>query len=200
MRDWLVAFKSHDPGGILFINTICVHYEPLGGVGDDLTASQTASQVRDWLSTPYRTALSSANVLDEIDVRSAPAGSSEAGVQAVGLAGLASGVGDLPHQLAVILSFKTGHATRRGRGHIAYPGNKSESAYTGGLFSTSTAWWTAIDTLTAALLAGHDVGAFGLSGHLSHRVWSRVDQASYDVTSIIKRTSPRWVERRQTAP
>jgi hypothetical protein len=197
-ENWLLTFESHDTHGVLFMNTIGVHYGAAGtGAVDDATL---ADNMKDWLATAYRAALPGWLTLDLLRARSAPHGSGVEEIRTVGLAGSASASGDNPRELCVTLSFKTDQATRSGRGHISFPAPASETAYTAGIFSTSTAWWAALDTFINALAAGHDVGALGADGHLSHRVWSRKNQASYDVTAIIKRTQPRWVERRQTAP
>ena len=197
MSDWLLTFENVDSAGTLFMNTICVHD---GASLGEASAAHIADACVDWLSAPYRAALRSSLTLTLMRLRSAPAGSSTEEVRAIGLAGSAAAGNTLPKELAVILSFKTNHATRSGRGHIAYPGQNDASAISGSLWATGTAWWTALDTLTAALAAGHDFTEDLTSNHLSHRVWSRKDQASYDVTAIVKRLPVRWVERRQTAP
>lgn len=200
--NWLATFASHDSAGTLFENTIGVKMDPSSG--DGLNATDLASAINDWVGASYLGCLSGLLTLDTITVRKMPEPTADVGVKAVGLTGTSGNSdNDLPRELSVILAWKTDHAGRSGRGHIALPALRATSLYatggqtfnmSGGVFSTK------IPAFFSDLDDGFDWGIGGADGHLSHIVYSRVHDAGYDVKARIIRSTPRWVERRQTAP
>ena len=104
----------------------------------------------------------------------------------------------------MILSLKTAHVGRSGRGHMALP-----NPCKGSMIADASNWATGAGTFYekanlfgAALLAGHDITYSGglLTSHLSARLWSRKDAVTRDIVAYIPRLPIRWLESRETAP
>lgn len=200
MSNWLATFASHDSGGTLYENTIGVKMDPV--VGDGLNATDLADEISSWLTASYRACLSALLTLDTITVRRMPFPTTEEGVKALGLAGTGGPDYEFPKECAVILAWKTDHPGRSGRGHIALPPPRTASFMTQSNWNLASGFFTiSVAAFLAALDAGHDWTSEGVTdGHLSHIVYSRVDNAGYDVKARIVRPAVRWVQRRQTAP
>lgn len=184
----------------MYINTLGVKMD---ATGDELSATGLANECASWFATEYRACLPTRLTLDTLTMRRMPEPSTEVGVKGIALAGTVAEGGDfLPLELACTLSWKTNHAGRSGRGHIALPVPhvtslmNSVNTYDSskGLFTTN------IPAFFAKLDDGHDWGVGGIGGHLSHIVYSRKNNAGYDVTARLIRYAPRWQQRRQTAP
>src|SRR5690242_6987433 len=197
--NWLATFASHDSAGTLYENTIGVKMDPVSGGG--LNANDLASAINDWVGTEYKNILSGLLTFDSIAVKKMPFPVTEEGLKATGVTGGGSASDAWPKEIALLLSWKTDHVGRTGRGHIAVPAPRSSSLYSGGsVWDLSTAYFTStVKAFLDKLDAGHDWGSLP-DGHLSHIVYSRKDDAGYDVKSRIARAPMRWVERRQTAP
>jgi hypothetical protein len=197
---WIAAFASHDAAGTLYINTLGVKQDTTGG--SEMDGGDLASAVKDWLATDYRACLSPELTLDSITVRKMPEPTTEEGVAAVGLAGTGPDSATLPRELAIILSWKTDHPGRSGRGHIALPAPQAAGLLSSpASYNVGAAYFTGpVTTFLNALGAGHDVSGLGGDTHISHVVWSAKDAAGYDVVARLIRPGPRWVQRRQTAP
>lgn len=201
MSNWIASLESHDTAGTLYVNTIGVKMDPT--IVDELTADHLADACYTWFGAEYRACLSEILTFDSITVRRQPEPSSEEGVHAVGLAGTVVPATIVPRELAVILSWKTSHPGRRGRGHIALPLAGITDPFSGpNVYRTAAGYFsTIIPAFLDKLDEGHDyTGEEAGAGHLSHIVYSRVDNAGYDVTARLVRSTPRWVQRRQTAP
>lgn len=198
---WIAALQSHDADGTLYINTIGVKMDPVTGSG--LSADDLASAINDWFGAEYKAALPARLTFDSITVRLMPEPTTEEGVFVVGAVGGTSESNTYPKELAVLCSWKTDFPGRRGRGHVAFP-----TPHITGIFATPSTYLTTAVWFTTTLKAwfdkldaGHDWGPSGTpDGHLSHVVYSRVGLAWHDVTARQARATPRWVERRQTAP
>lgn len=197
-----LSFLSHDGIGTLYANTICVHWQAVGA-GPDSDFSNAVHEAGEWLVTDYLKLLPNDGVLDRIVLRGVGADAGQLAERAYGSSStIGGGDGKLPREVANILSFRTAHAGRSGMGHIALPSPRDSGALTGsGGWDTATAYWTHVGDFGAALLAGHDwTNGDGFNQHMSARVWSAKDGASYDMTAYIRRPAPRWIQRRQTVP
>ena len=198
---WLATFTSHDGNGALFENTIGVKMDPTSG--DGLSPNDLASAVNDWVGSEYNAILSGLLTFDLITVRKMPYPITAEGVKAVGTTGAGANDDNWPREIALILSWKTDHPGRSGRGHIAVGApRKASTLYAGNsLWNLSSTYFTiTVKAFTDALDDGFDWGPGGADGHLSHVVYSRVDGTGYDVKARIPRAPMRWVQRRQTAP
>jgi hypothetical protein len=197
---WIAALKSHDASGTLYINTLGVKMDPVSG--DGLSATDLATHINTWIGSSYRACLPARCTMDEIQVIKMPFGTGVEGVHAIGVAGGITENTSLPRELAIIFAWKTDNATRSGRGHIAFPMPMVSTLMSGQTFDLTTTYFTTnVPAFFAALDAGHDWTSGGVTeGHLSHVVYSRKNNAYYDVKTRLVRSQPRWVERRQTAP
>lgn len=197
-----LSFLSHDGIGTLYANTICIHWQA-AVAGPDESFSNAVHEAGEWLEAKYLKLLPNDGVLDRIVLRGVGADAGSLAERAYGAnSTIGGGDGKLPREVANILSFRTGHAGRSGMGHIALPSPRDSGALTSsGGWDTSTAYWTHVGDFGDALLAGHDWTPLTLPAqHMSARVWSEKDVASYDMTAYIRRPAPRWIQRRQTVP
>lgn len=196
---WRVALSSHFSDGTLHINTLGVKMDPL--VGDGLSPVDLASHCYTWFGAEYRAILSAGLHWDTITVDSFPALGSQ-GVYGPNVNGLYANPDSYPKEEAYILAWKTGHATRSGRGHISVSLPAASELHSGSNIATGATYFaTTVPAFLAKLDAGHDWVSGGITeGHLSHVVLSRKDATGYDVNARLIRNAVRWVERRQTAP
>lgn len=118
----------------------------------------------------------------------------------------ASGTYLEPFALCPWIAFKTGLASRSSRGgtHLA-PSVASYSLAAGGLYDTTTAWWSAIVALAGyqkdVLQAVFNGTIFG-AGDLKPVIYSRTRRGrnqtpfTFQITSAIPSSKPRFVRRR----
>jgi|SRR6478752_2062546 len=202
-KQWEGHFKSHDAGGVVYINTLAIKVDEVGPDVADATAQQAADALNTWLGGHYRDLLHSSYTLDEIGVRSILPDSGDEAIHAVGLAGLLNGTGAVavPKELAGVITLKTATATRRGRGRMFMPSPRNVG-YLGDVtnWATATDWWNYLGAFGDAILAGHDFTIGLNSWHMSARVHSRAGNTSYDVTGYVRRTPYHFLRSRSTAP
>jgi hypothetical protein len=202
-KEYEAHFKSHDAGGVLYINTLAIKVDPVGPDLEEATPQQAADAFYTWLGGHYRDALHSSYTLDEVGVRSILPDTGTEAVHAVGLAGLLNGTGAaaVPKELCGLITLKTATATRSGRGRIFMPSPRNVG-YLGDVtnWATATDWWNFQAAFGDAILAGHDFTIGVLSWHMSARVHSRVHNTSYDVTGYVRRTPYHFLRSRSTAP
>jgi hypothetical protein len=196
-------FKSHDAGGVLYINTLAIKVDPTGPDLTEVTPQQAADHLNTWLGGHYRDLLHNSYTLDEVGVRSIlPDDGSEA-VHAVGLPGLLTGVGaiSVPKELAAVITLKTSTATRSGRGRMFMPSPRNVG-YLGDVtnWATGTDYWNFLAAFGDAILAGHTFTIGPLEFHMSGRVHSRAKNTSYDITAYVRRTPYHFLRSRSTAP
>lgn len=208
-REWLVTFASHDTDtGVQFANTICVHDN--GGVGgaDPASASDLLDAVDSWLGTKYKDVLPSSSILDVLRATEIPStfgDPSSVGEKAIDDAGLMTGLdGQLPNSVTLVMAFRSDDTSRRHQGRIHLPSPRHSGFMTGiGQWNTGSSYWTKCNTLKGALEAGHD---FDTDNHLSLRVYSRrqhiegTGDKTKDVSQVVLRNNPRWLNSRQTSP
>ena len=201
MSTWTLSFKSSF-SGVLAINTLCIHEEPVGlGVGD-LGAATVVADLDTWLRPLYRACINSAWRLDAIAVRELGTSSPTVAEVGVGLAGtLANGTGNLPREICQVVKITTALATRSGRGRVFMP-SPFYSSYLDGPDSINTAggWWTSVKALFDALIAGRTVTHDLVDHHYSLNVWSRKQGQRHDATGYVQRQAPHWLRSRATAP
>jgi hypothetical protein len=199
--NWLATFASHDAVGTLYENTIGVKMDPTSG--DGLSAGDLADAVYSWVGSEYNACLSGLLTLDTLTVRKMPFPVTEEGVHAINTTGGGANDDNWPREIALICAWKTDHPGRSGRGHIALPApRKASTLYAGNSVwvLTNAYFTTTVQAFYDALDAGADWGPGGADGHISHIVYSRKDDAGYDVKARVSRAGMRWVERRQTIP
>lgn len=207
-KDYLCTYLSHGSAGEQYANTFCVHDDEAGSARDE---GSVANEVDSWLTTKYRNMLVSGTIVDVLRVYRIPAvygDDSTVSSKLLGLAGTLTGAdGKLPREMTLTLALRSSHTSRRSQGRLSIP-SPSNSAYltAGGDWLTSSAFWSAVGTFGQALLDGHDVGALGVGGHISTRIYSRRQHQegsgdkTTDVTSYLRRPRPRWLRRRNSIP
>lgn len=199
-NDWRVAFRSHK-GSELVVNTFCVHTAVVGIDTENASAGDVATAINTWLSAKYLDVLVADYTFDDITVTNLPPPTTVEAVHTVNSTGtLASGSGDLPQEVAMVVSLRSALANRRGRGRLFIPSPLHSSHLDApDEWQAGDAYWANVGTLMDAMLAGHDFTA-GLGGlvnfHASLRVWSRAGSASHDVTSYVRRKQPHWLRSR----
>lgn len=208
MGDYLAAFKSHDSGGVQYVNTFAIHVEPTLISTDEPPIGTVATKLRDWQATQYRKCLHTQYTLDSIDLRRILGAPEEATV-AIGAAGTynPAGATKCPKELCMVVTIKTAHATRRGRGRVFIPSPRSTDALadpTSFVVTTDpSTYWHEVSVLFDEFLEGQDFvwGTLGSeTAHMSLRVYSRKDAATYDATGYVQRTAYHWLRSRATAP
>jgi len=201
--EYTVALRSIDSGGVLYENTFAVKSDPTGPDTLEASDSDVANAIKSWLLTDYHNVLAPGYTWQDVQVKGILGHDGEA-VAAVAVAGaLGGGTGLLPKECCMIVSVKTAHVGRTGRGHMAIPSPRASSFLADStLWLGSGAYYTNVNTFIATLLAGHDFTYAGgtLTAHLSMRLWSRKDGVTRDVTSMVPRLPVRWLRSRSTAP
>lgn len=201
-RDWEAAFRSTDPNGVLYVNTLAVHVEPpLVSLGDP-SANEVAQAVFDWLATEYRACLNTTLTVTEIGTRELFSSTPAAGSKVVGALGtLPNGTGLLPAEICGVITWRTAIATRSGRGRVFIPGPAYSSELVGrDTWKTSTGFLTAMQAFANKVMAGANFTHSAEVWHISGRVHSRTDSVSRDITSAVVRSRPHWLRSRSTAP
>lgn len=210
--DYLATYLSHDTDtGAQIANTICVHDDGSFTGVDPLGMSDVVNAIDSWLTTAYKALLGSHAIVDVLRLFRIPAVFGdpttvfEKNINAAGT--YPSPDGQLPRELACVLALKGGDTSRRHNGRLFLPTPRHSGIIaSSGKFLASGTYWTSIGTFGSALLAGHDYTSTFGGGHLSTRVYSRAQHKlgtgdkTKDVVSVVARTDPRWVERRQTTP
>lgn len=169
-----------------------------------------ADNVVDWLSSPYRAMLSTRDRLDNITVREelGPAG----GIPAVAERAATwpgtwfGSTYDEDLQLCAWTKTKTDAAVRGGHGGFFSPPALDKSVFGGthGTVATGYAFYIAIRAFADALLAGHDMGALGIDGHLSYVIYSKTRRFRgdanwyFDATSCTTDTRPHMLRSRKS--
>src|SRR5215475_4706483 len=115
--EYKVALRSHDTGGVLFINTFAVKSDPVGPDLEEPSHQAVADAIKSWLQLYYQGILAPRYTWDDVLIRQIH-GTAEA-LSPVGVLGtLTVGAALLPKECSVILSKKTAVATRSGRGYM----------------------------------------------------------------------------------
>jgi hypothetical protein len=200
-RDWRVTGQALLLGHLEDI-TFCVRDHTSVPLADSLDAQTVADDLHTQLSTNYRACLNNGITLDRWIVRELGTETPTTAVHVVNAAGtLAAGTGQAPAACSVCVSLYSSVATKSGRGRFHIPGSGYAShffdAYT---WSAASTYWSAINTFASSLLSGWDVTHDSVSHHYSLRIWSRKHGTSYDVTSIIRQPTIRFLRTRMTAP
>jgi len=205
--EYTVALRSHDAGGVLYENTFAVKSDPSGPDIAEASDADVAHGVDDWLRATYQAVLSTRYTWDDVQVRGILGHDGEA-VRGIGINGTLSLVGAVPapKELVMVVSVKTAHVGRTGRGHMAMPSpanaNYLADATSWANSGAAGAFYGNVQAFCTALLAGHDFTYAGgtLTAHLSMRLWSRKDALTRDVNSLVPRLPVRWLRSRSTAP
>lgn len=203
MREYEVAFRSHDDAGVLYVNTFAVKVEATGPDLTEASMTKVVDEINTWLTTKYRDCLHGALTFAEIAIRRILPDDGSLAVHAVNATGtlFAPGGQQLPRELCLLLSVKTDDNSRSGRGRMFLPSPRVV-AFLGDVFqwSTTTDYWSNAGVFATALLAGHDFTEDLTDYHISTRLWSRKDNATKDVTSIVRKAPYHWLRSRSTAP
>jgi hypothetical protein len=206
MHEYLAHFKSHDAGGVQYVNTFAIKVDPVGPDLTEPTAQNVADALNTWLTAYYRDLMAPDYTVDEVGVVGILGHDAEA-THSIGLAGALSLSGtaehNCPKELSLVTTLKTGHVGRSGRGRIFFPSPRwAEFMQDVTNWNTSSAYWTKVGLFCDQLLAGRDFTYAGgtLTAHISTRVWSRVDGLTRDVTSYTRRSEFHFLRSRRTAP
>lgn len=206
--EWLATFGCTFDDGLKTATTFCVHDN--GGVGgtDPAGAGDLADEVDSWLGLKFANCVGSRGIVDVLRVFRIPA---TFGDDSVGLdkplaraGGQTSADGQLPREVNLLLALKTETTSRRYQGRVHLPPTyNSDHLTSSGLWDHATGYYTSVNTLKGALLAGHD---FDTDNHLSLRVYSRtahrldIGDKTKDVETIVIRDEPYWLRSRQSRP
>lgn len=201
-KDWLVAVRSTMDNNALDVMTWCIREDPVVPGAGHLSADTVADDLKTWLQTEIRAVKHAGTRVNEIAVREAGVSEPTASVAVIDALGtVAAGTGNLPHGVCAVVTVKTDIATRSGRGRTFMACPPYSSLLAGAdLFSVSSGWWTAINTLFNKLLAGTTIAHDAIDHHYSLRVWSRKQGQSHDAVGVVRRTVPHWLRSRMTAP
>jgi hypothetical protein len=200
----LAAFKGHDAGGVIYVNTLAVQQDvPLGP--DTALGYQTiADDIWAQYGATYLGMISPDYTVDELHVLGILGADGE-GTHAVGSNGTLAVGGatghSLPKEVCLVLSLKTGHAARSGRGRMFIPspgyssfGADRTSWLTAGVF------WGGVLNFAALLPADHNVTHDAIIHRYRAGVWSRADNVFRECTAAVPRTAYHWLRSRSTAP
>lgn len=205
MREYLVALRSTDAAGVLYVNTFAIKSDPQGPDIQEISDQQVADGVKAWVHDSYKALLSTDYTWNDVQVTGILGHDGEA-LSAVGESGSfprePGGSFQLPREVVLTLTLKTAHVGRSGRGHMALP-SPDDAAQ----LQNNSTWKVGAGTFHEkcqafgnALVAGHDVDIDPLLSHLSVRVYSRKDAVTRDVTAAVARTPIRWLRSRSTSP
>ena len=206
-KEYLAALRSHDSGGVQYVNTLAVKADPTGPDLLEPSAAAVAHAVDDWLRATYSAVLSTRYTWDDVTVLGILGNDAEA-TRAIGIPGTLSLVGAVPapKELCLVLTLKTAHVGRSGRGRQFLPGpgnaNYHLDATSWATSGAAGAYYGNAVAYANALLAGHDFSFAGdvATGHVSARVYSRKDGLTRDITGYTARTAFHWLRSRSTAP
>lgn len=200
VHEYLASFHLHDSAGIQYVNTLCVKADPSGTDLVEPEANDVAAKIWTWLGAEYKACLNPAYTVDRVEALGI-LGHDALGVYNVGQAGtLAVITSDpLPRECAAVLSLRTSHVGRSGRGRMYIPSPRL-AAYVSvsSTWNTGGGFWPALGGLGDQLLEGYthwatvDVQGY----HLSARVFSRADGLTRDVVSYVVRSDVRWLRSR----
>lgn len=205
MPDFLAALRSTDAAGVLYVNTFAVRCDEVGPDVFGATDQQIADATADWVHDTYRALLSTDYTWQDITLRGILGHDGEA-LHVVGEAGTfprePGGSFQLPREVCCILTLKTAHVGRSGRGHMALPSpdDAGELASNSSWKTGAGSYFSKVQAFGDALLAGHDFSASAIDYHLSARLWSRKDGVTRDLVSAQARPPVRWLRSRSTAP
>lgn len=197
-----LSFLAHDENNVTYANTVCVHWEATG-IGGDADYSNAVHEAGEWLADHWLDTQWPHVVLDRIRLLEAGSLTPQVEERVYDAPGTGpDNAGKCPRECALVMSFKTAHYGRSGRGHISLPNGRDSNYVTNqSKWDTGSAFWAAAGVLKDAMLAGHTwTPTLGAQQHMSLRVWSKKLGESFDITSIVLREPVRWVRRRQTAP
>jgi len=200
----LAAFKSHDAGGVSYVNTLAVGQDVPLGPDTALDYGTIADDIWTWLGTEYKALMNPNYTVDELHVLGILGGDGE-GTHSVGAVGTLdlSGASSLflPKELALVLTLKTAHAGRTGRGRMFIPSPLSASFGNGATnWLQSGAYWTAIGAFATKILAGADITHGALVHHYTGKVWSRTEATARAITATTRRAPYHFLRSRSTAP
>lgn len=202
MRTYALAIRSH-LGATIIVNTLCVRHDPVLPGSPDVDIETAAADVKAWLEATYKAILPVFYTIDAFALRDLYTDTPAEAEASSGLVGTlpVSGTSKCPVGASLLLSIKSGVATRSGRGRLFLP----SPIYDGYMASsvgwlTSGTYWTNVTAFKTALLDGHDVTHGGLDSHLSLRIHSRKRNEDYDATSITLREPYHYLRSRTTSP
>jgi hypothetical protein len=195
--------RSTGPGGVVAINTFATKVEVVGVDIDEASPQKVADETWAWIGASYLALLSPSWRCNEVTLEELTSGADETAVHVVDAVGtLAVSSGNLPVEVAGVLSIRTAKATRSTRGRMFLP-----SPLQSGQLSGPDTWQTVGTTYGAkciafgtTLLAGHDFSESLINYHQSFGIWSRKNESFQDATSTVFRTVPHWLRSRSTAP
>lgn len=209
MTDVLCSFHALDPGGVQYVNTLCVRSENTGLIGPDPSLHDLLEGVHTWLWSKWMDCLSpdySGVALRCFDISDpttvAEKEESGAGQLSVSLWAATP----MPKEAAMVLTLRTAKGGRRYRGRIFIPSPRQGSAMLDSTnwrkTGTGSNFYTAVGAFGSAITAGHDYthGTELTPAHLSGRVWSRAGGFTTDITSTLRRDQVHWLRSRFTAP
>jgi hypothetical protein len=198
----LAAYKSHDAGGVAYVNTLAIQQDVPAGPDTALDYETIADDIHDWLSAKYRAMLAPQYTVDELHVLGILGGTGE-GSHSIAAAGTLSVGGDavLPKELTMVFTIKTADPSRRGRGRIFIPSPRyTVFAGDNTNWKTSDTYWTNAGTFGDELLSGHTVSHDALEHRYRVGVWTRAGNDWQVATSYQRRAAYHWLRSRSTAP
>lgn len=171
--------------GRLEVATFCIYEDPVVPGSGDLDAQTVADDVHDWLADLWKATMRVECQLTTVQVRELGTDTPTAAEHVDGGAGdIAAPASYMPHTVCARASIKTDVATRSGRGRFHFPSPVTPTFLSSpDLWNMGSTYIVACQAVLDALLSGHTVSHDSLDHHYSLRVWSRKENAAYDVTS-----------------
>lgn len=200
----LAAIRGHDAGGVQYVNTLAFTQDVPVGPDTALDYSTMADDIWVWLAATYLAMLSPDYTVDDVHVVGILGGDGE-GTRAAGALGTLAVGGatghTFPKELALVITWKTAHAGRTGRGRIFVPspGYASFGADRTG-WLTSGVFWGGVQAFVTAVTTPHTVAHGGIDHRYTLGVYSRADNTIRAVTAGVPRSQYHWLRSRSTAP
>lgn len=164
------------------------------------TAAAVAAAVKAHFIPIYRTAIATPITVQDVRVARLSAGDEvEVALEDVNLAGLlAVSTTHLPREICMLLKLQTGHAGRHGRGRVFLPSPLDAGFMSDpDTFLGSGGYWTGAASIATDLVNGF---VFTDDTAINWGVYSRADNALYDLTGVARDPRPHWLRSRMSAP
>lgn len=203
-----ISFVSFDTGGVEYVNTLAVKFDPEVPDAGEVDIDEMLDAVDGWLTDHYTAMLAPQLTLDRL-VGEGILGYAASAEKSIGQAGTVSQGSDpkpLPKECCLVLTLRTNIPGRSYRGRQFIPGPRFAQA-----MLDNTSWyedpnpgtfWHQVGVYADALLSGHDFtfGSLGTTAHASTVIHSRKLGTATDVKGYIMRGPVHWLRSRSTAP